>query len=191
MEIEYFENQNFTKNNFTVEPIKKGEYENCKFIDCDFSNSDLSNIKFLTCEFSGCNISLAKFIGTAFRDVLFKNCKMLGLHFEDCNEFGLSFRAQNCTITHSSFYKRKIKATAFINCQLQEVDFTESDLSNSIFDNSDLSGCTFENTILEKADLRTAFNYSINPEINKIKKAKFSLSGVAGLLEKYDIDIDN
>jgi fluoroquinolone resistance protein len=43
---------------------------------------------------------------------------------------------------------------------------------------------------LEKADLRTAYNYSIDPSINKIKKAKFSLPGVVGLLSKYDIEIE-
>ena len=51
-------------------------------------------------------------------------------------------------------------------------------------------GAAFENTILEKADFRTSFNYSIDPGKNRIKKAKFSLAGIAGLLEKYDIEID-
>jgi fluoroquinolone resistance protein len=59
-----------------------------------------------------------------------------------------------------------------------------------VFDNCDLSKASFDNTILEKADFRTAFNYSINPESNKIKKAKFSVSGIAGLLDKYDIHIE-
>jgi len=30
----------------------------------------------------------------------------------------------------------------------------------------------------------------IDPELNRIKKAKFSQSGLAGLLEKYDLEID-
>jgi len=49
----------------------------------------------------------------------------------------------------------------------------------------------FENTILEKVDFSTSFNYSIDPEMNKIKKAKFSLPEVIGLLNKYDIEIVN
>ncbi|WP_431217529.1 hypothetical protein ACQ86N_21315 [Puia sp. P3] len=40
--------------------------------------------------FSNCNLSLAQLQKTTFRDIQFKDCKMLGLHFEDCNEFGLS-----------------------------------------------------------------------------------------------------
>jgi hypothetical protein len=45
---------------------------------------------------------------TAFRDIKFKGCKMLGLNFEDCNEFGLSFNFENCSLNHSSFYKIKV-----------------------------------------------------------------------------------
>ncbi len=71
-----------------------------------------------------------------------------------------------------------------------EVDFSNCDLSGSVFENCNLLRATFENTILEKADFCTSFNYSLDPEINKIKKAKFSLSGLIGLLDKYDIEIE-
>lgn len=43
---------------------------------------------------------------------------------------------------------------------------------------------------MEKADFRTSYNFSIDPDVNRIKKAKFSLDGVRGLLDKYDIQID-
>jgi fluoroquinolone resistance protein len=116
---------------------------------------------------------------------------MLGLHFDSCNEFGLSFSFENCILNYSSFYKTKIKKTSFKNAQLQEVDFTECDLTESLFENCDLSRATFDNTVIEKADFRTSYNYSIDPEINRIKKAKFSIHGISGLLEKYDLIIDN
>jgi uncharacterized protein YjbI with pentapeptide repeats len=73
---------------------------------------------------------------------------------------------------------------------LHEVDFTEADLSGVVFVNCDLAGVIFENTNLEKCDFRSAFNYTLDPEVNRIKKAKFSLSGIKGLLEKYQIDIE-
>jgi uncharacterized protein YjbI with pentapeptide repeats len=71
-----------------------------------------------------------------------------------------------------------------------ECDFTDSDLTSAVFDNCDLAHTVFYNTILEKGDLRTSYNYFIDPEINRIKKARFSISGVPGLLEKYDIEIE-
>ena len=39
-------------------------------------------------------------------------------------------------------------------------------------------------------DFKTSYNYSIDPEVNSIKKAKFSLEGISGLLYKYDIVIE-
>ena len=39
--------------------------------------------------------------------------------------------------------------------------------------------------MLEKADFLTSYNYSFDPELNKIKGAKFSQAGVTGLLAKY------
>ncbi|WP_316931330.1 pentapeptide repeat-containing protein [Chryseobacterium sp. P1-3] len=78
----------------------------------------------------------------------------------------------------------------FKNSKLIEVDFTESDLSNAVFSNCDLSGAVFDDTVLEKADFRSSFNYCIDPASNKLKKAKFSLSEVYGLLYKLDIEIE-
>ena len=84
----------------------------------------------------------------------------------------------------------KIKKTVFKSSQLHEVDFAEADLSNAIFDNCNLVQAVFDHTNIEKADFHTAYNYSINPETNKIKKAKFSIQGISGLLDKYEIDIE-
>jgi hypothetical protein len=60
----------------------------------------------------------------------------------------------------------------------------------AVFAECDLSRAVFQAGILEKTDFRSAFNYTIDPELNKLKKAKFSRSGLAGLLEKYNIDIE-
>ena len=116
---------------------------------------------------------------------------MLGLRFEHCNQIGLSVSIENCNLNHSSFYHTKLKGTTFKDLKLQEADFTGCDLSSSLFDNCDLTEASFENTNLEKADFRTSFNYSIDPELNRMKKARFSLAGIPGLLIKYNIEIDN
>ncbi len=191
MEPAYHHEKIFDKINFQEYPLSKGEYEECVFKNCDLSNSDLSEIKFIECEFSSCNLSLAKLTNTGVRDLKFKDSKILGLHFNNCSKFGMSFSFENCTLNHSSFYQTKIKNTSFKNCQLQDIDFTECDLSSSVFHKCDFLNSTFDRTILEKADLRTSINYSIDPEKNRVKKAKFSLTEVAGLLDKYEIDIDN
>jgi uncharacterized protein YjbI with pentapeptide repeats len=172
-------------------PLAVGDYENCAFISCDFSNSDLSDINFLECQFRECNLSLAALTRTSFREAKFINCKLLGLHFNDCNNLIITFEFEGCTLDLSSFYKLKLKNTRFKNSKINDADFTETDLSNSSFDNCDLQKTVFENTNLEGVDFRTAFNYSIDPEANRIKKAKFSVPSITGLLGKYDIEIEN
>ncbi len=186
----YIEEKTFDTVDFTKNELQRGEYENCLFKTCNFSNIDLSNFKFLECEFTGCNLSMAKLTETAFREVKFTDCKMLGLHFDDCAPIGLSIGFDNCNLTHSSFYQTKMKGTVFKSCLLHEVDFVETDLSNCLFDYCDFIKAVFGNSILEKTDFRSSYNYAIDPEINRVKKAKFSLSGIAGLLNKYDIEID-
>jgi uncharacterized protein YjbI with pentapeptide repeats len=114
---------------------------------------------------------------------------MLGIQFDTCNSFGISFSFHNCTLNHAIFYGTKIKSTKFINCQLHGIDFTDCDLANAHFSNCDLLNSTFSNTNLEKADLSTSIDFSIDPEKNKLKKAKFSVSGLVGLVAKYNIDI--
>jgi uncharacterized protein YjbI with pentapeptide repeats len=112
------------------------------------------------------------------------------LRFDDCNKFLLSFEFENCILNFSSFYKLKIKNTHFNNCKLEEVEFVGTDLTNSVFKNCDFRKAAFENTLLEKADLRTSFNFSINPETNKISKAKFSKQNIIGLLDNYKIIVE-
>lgn len=84
----------------------------------------------------------------------------------------------------------KLKKTKFLNSGMVEADFVEADLSFSVFDNCDLTGTLFEMTNLENCDFSKAVNYSIDPEKNRIRKARFSLTGISGLLVKYDIDIE-
>lgn len=166
------------------------EFELCVFDHCDLSEADLSFSVFIDCTFSHCNLSMVKLGSTVFRDVQFSGCKISGVLFDDCNANGLGFTFRNCILNHSSFYKTRIRKTLFEECQLKEVDFSGTDITGAVFKDCDLTDAKFENTVLEKADLRTAFNYTIDPEKNRLKQARFSMPGVAGLLHKYNIRIE-
>jgi uncharacterized protein YjbI with pentapeptide repeats len=74
--------------------------------------------------------------------------------------------------------------------QLQ-YDFMASDLTEVLFDNCNLRRAVFIDTIANKADFSTSYDYTFDPEKNKIKKAIFSVDGLKGLLEKYDIVVKN
>ncbi|MCG8384667.1 MAG: pentapeptide repeat-containing protein [Cytophagales bacterium] len=189
MEANYISNENFDRVNYTDTVLAKGEYEDCTFTHCVLAQVDLQRVTFVECTFENCDVSMANINGTAFREVRFENCKLLGLRFEHCNEFLFSVGFNSCQLNLSSFYNLSLKGTRFENCNLSEVDFAGTDLTGAIFNHCDLQNALFDNTILEKADLRTSFGFTIDPEGNRVKKAKFSLDALPGLLTKYDIII--
>ena len=189
MDRPYIEEKAFERIDFSEKPLAEADYDSCTFTGCNFLNSDLSGTRFIDCEFRECNLSTANLTKTSFQDTRFRDCKMLGLYFQKCNPLGFMIGVENCQLDHSSFYKVNLILTTFLNSKLHDVDFTEAELKNAVFDNCDLLNSVFENTHLEKADFSTSFNYSIDPEINRIKGAKFSLPAVVGLLNKYGIEI--
>jgi fluoroquinolone resistance protein len=179
----------FQRLSYSATPLAKGDYDNCRFENCDFSHGDLSNINFTDCSFLGCNLSLVKLSNTGLKSVKFIDCKILGAHFHTCSDFLFAVDFERCTLDQSTFYKRKMKKTRFKNCSMHGVDLTGTDLSGASFDNCDLLNATFSSTVLEKADLTTSYNFTIDPETNRIKKARFSLNSLPNLLSKYDIEI--
>lgn len=187
MGLKIFENAVFGKEEVPDKKLIKGEYEKCTFKSCDFANADLSGLTFIDCTFEDCNLSMTLIRNASFKTVKFIGCKLLGLNFGECNDFLFSVNFENCTLNLASFYKLKLRGTKFIHCNLQEVDFTETDLTGADFDHCDLDRALFGRTNLEKTDFRTAYHYSIDPTVNRMKKARFSKDRLAGLLERFDI----
>lgn len=185
IESEVFENVDFT-----IKALTKGKYDCCKFINCTFNNSDISNINFVESVFENCDLSSVSVKTTAFKEVQFINCHLVGINFSVCNPFLLSMEFTQCELDLVSFFRLQLKSTSFRTCSLKKTEFTEADLTQAVFDDCNLERAIFEDTILAKANLSTSYNYSIDPEKNNIKKAKFSQLGLAGLLSKYDIQIE-
>ncbi|HTJ11316.1 MAG TPA: pentapeptide repeat-containing protein [Dinghuibacter sp.] len=183
--MEEFYEQSFDR----LTALSLGEYEDCRFNHCDFSGASLAGSRFINCRFTDCNLSLAGLANTSLQEVHFKGCKMLGLRFDTCSAFGMSLSFTDCVLDNSSFYKIKNHFFYAGQSRLREVDFTDADLTGAIFDDCDLRDAHFENTLLEKADLRTATHYTIDPTRNRVKKARFSWPGVAGLLTAFDIEL--
>lgn len=190
METPYHEGQTFDRVVFSEKPLPKGEYENCVFTRGDFGNANLSGFRFTDCTFTDCNLSLAKLANVALRTVAFNGCKLVGVRFEQANPFLLAVRFGRCNLHLASFHGLKLKGTLFRDCLLRETDFTGADLTGAVFAACDLQGALFERTVLEKADFRTAFHYAIDPDVNSLRKARFSALGLAGLLGKYELEIE-
>jgi uncharacterized protein YjbI with pentapeptide repeats len=181
----------YERDDFNVDSLPCGDYEACTFSACTFVEMDLSRYRFVDCTFINCHLSVVKLQDTVLSQVSFEGCKMLGLHFEDCHPFGLSVDATDCQMDYCTFYKVVLKKRRFSGCQFREADFTGADLSNSVFTACDFTLARFDGTTLERCDFRLSRGYSIDPSSNKIKKARFSLSGVVGLLDAFGITVEN
>ena len=190
MDITQHEDQSFDTIDYTGSGFPRGTYIDCKFVNCNFSGTDISARDFIGCSFSGCNLSLMIAENTGLKNCVFKECKMVGIDFSKCSNFLFAVQFEKCPLDYCSFFQKKMKKTVFEGCSLKEADFTGTDLSLAVFGHCDLMNTVFMQSNLEKADFRTARNYSFDPELNKMKKAKFSMESVIGLLAKYNLEIE-
>lgn len=190
MEKPFITDQEFQGFDYTLNRLPRGEYELCTFTGCDFSEGFLDNCIFRECEFLECNMGNTNLAHTTFSETSFIKCKMIGLRFELCDSLFISFAFDQCNLSYSSFYGLTLKNLRLEACTLHETDFTDADLSGALFSRSDLQNAVFLNTGLQRADLRTAYNFRLDPEKNKLLKARFRKAGLPGLLDKYGIIIE-
>lgn len=108
------------------------------FDECDFSGNDFSNL-----EFSDCFFSLASFKKTTRAN--FRNCKFVNCHFDEgtfiqCDFSGANFDQgtikkvtfDNCNLDCATFEgsdKFHIYKTVFLDCQLNQADFSKATFS--------------------------------------------------------------
>lgn len=182
--------QTFDKVNFAEVHRGVRDFEACRFVGSSFCDMDIMGCLFTDCVFENCNLSMLKLVDVALRGCSFEGCKMLGVDFSPCKQIGFDVRFKETKLDYSIFSTLKISKTSFVKCSLIQCDFTECDLSKSIFTECDLSLATFGWTNLEGADLSTARNYTISVKNNRVKKAKFSLPDVIGLLADFEIEIE-
>jgi fluoroquinolone resistance protein len=164
-------------------------FENCRFLNCDLSYANLANKVFIDCRFEDCNLSLANVTNTGLQNIHLKHCKLSGVNFTKSKDFLFEMHFENCILDNAVFFRKKNKKAGFKDCSMVETDFTEADFTDAKFDNCNFDRAFFDRTILKNADFTTAYNFIINPDNNDIKKAKFSVQGLPGLLAKYDIRI--
>ena len=182
--------QTFSNEDYGKTVFGKKTYEQCKFVSCNFVETDLSSTEFIGCTFDSCNMALIKLANAGLKTVVFSNCKLIGVDFNQCADFLFNVRFNRCLLDYSSFMRKKMRKTLFNECSMIETNFSDCDLSEAVFDMCNMSGTIFSKTNLGKANFYTSQHYSIDPTNNIVKKAVFSVNGVIGLLHKFDIVIE-
>lgn len=179
----------FKSANYLKKSLEGHVFNSCFFESCDFTESILRNARFSTCVFTNCNLSLPKLDACRFQDVQFIDCKIVGAEFFKCDRAFFSVSFKKCLLSYCNFSDLNMKNTRFEGSKIQETHFTNTVLTGADFADTDLTGTLFHNCDLCKADFSTAVRYSIDPQTNKIKKAKFSLPEAVALLQGFDLII--
>lgn len=185
----YFEDKIFDGPAAQAGDVAPGTYEGCQFTAIDWTGSDLSGFAFIDCRFEKCNLSNTALVQTRISGCNFTQCKCIGTYFDKSSPAIFSAFFTNTVLDLSGFHGLNLKSCRFLNCSLQEVDFSEANLSGLQLDNCNLAGALFDHSRLEGTDFSTAYDYRIDPAQNSIKKAIFTTAGLVGLLYPYDIVI--
>ena len=187
MPSNYITGVEITDKIFAEGEIMYRDFERCTFVNCDLSKCNYLGTAFIDSDFINCNFTEAKVNYVSFRDVQFTDCNFTGVNFSMCDPLLFRFSFKDCILDYAKFYTLKLKGIFFNNCSMVAVDFMKTDLTEAVFTDCNLHQSVFIDTIANKTDFTTSYNFTIDPERNKLKKAKFSLEGLKGLLTKYDI----
>jgi uncharacterized protein YjbI with pentapeptide repeats len=167
------------------------EFYNCTFEGCDFFKSKFNKCEFEKCSFTSCELSLINPSGSKFVDVSFIKSKIVGVNWSQISAISApsKFNFYECKIDNSSFIRLNLQGIKILDCSANDVDFEETNLTKSEFRSTDLLKSRFQRTNLFFADFSDAINYSIDPNMNKLKKTVFSFPEVTRLLNSFDIII--
>lgn len=184
--MEYY-NQLFDDPESIPERWISQEFEECTFRKLDLSRMAFSGSSLVNCRFEACNLSGIELKNTKLYDISFINCKLAHVDFGSCNAFGFHVDFQECVLDYTVFLNRKLKKSHFIDCSLKEAYFLKCDLTGTAFKHCNLELTKFEDNNLTQVDFASSYNMEINPDSNKLKKARFSLESLPGLLTKHDL----
>ena len=186
---EFFFDKSFTQAEIDNLFLSGNEFENCLFDGCILSSVSFEKTIFIDCTFSQCDLNNVSLKSAALKGVTFNTCKLNGIHFEFCPSFMLEMKFVTCQMHYTSFFGMNLENIHFKDCDLKESDFTGITAINAVFEGCDFLDCSFDQSNLQGADFSKAINYHINPLKNQIKKAKFSTSGLIGLVSDFGIVI--
>lgn len=169
------------------------EFESCAFTGCDFSNITFDHCKFIDCTFSQCNLSVADLGYSRLLDVIFHECKLVGINWTRASwpSMGLHSPLQfyKSILNDCSFFGLAMQELVMEECKVQQADFREGDFSRSRFSYTDFTGSLFGKSNLTEADFSEATAYDIDVYQNTLTGAKFTRYEAVRLLESLGLEL--
>ena len=116
---DYNENTIYSGIDFEGQNNSNIAFENCNFRSCRFNNLALENIKYSSCLFEKCEIILTNIKNSTLNDVKFLDCKIIGINFIECNDFGLSLDFEGSILDSVVIYEKSLKKTNIVKCKIK------------------------------------------------------------------------
>jgi fluoroquinolone resistance protein len=189
-EADYHEGREFAGMAFSQHSIVGHTFVDCTFSSSHFREMAATGTIFRSCVFKTCEFVLVKLHNATLSDVAFESCKIMGINFSECSPAGFSSAFRHCTISNVVFDGLALKRTKIIGCRLTDCDLLSCDFREADFSETEFQRVAVNNCNLEKADLRTARGYAIDPAANKVRGARFSLPEAQSFLPFLGIRID-
>lgn len=186
-----YEDQSFVSLDLQGEEIRFKEFIGCVFTRCSFLETTFISCRFVDCEFKECDLGLCCVKDCSFSNTRFQDSHVIGVDWTEASwpkrGFLRTIDFSSCSINHSTFIGLSLRGIHLTRCVARDVDFTEADLTRANCTHTDFSQSRFLHTDLTEADFSDAINYSIAPNLNVLKRTKFSLPEAVSLL--YGLDI--
>lgn len=168
--------------------ITEKEFYKCTFTGCSLSRAVFTSCEFEKCVFDTCDISLLNLRDIRLTDIEFVNCKAVGVTWPAFKMPG-DYSLKNCKLDNGIFMGLNLNGIQMTGCSATDIDFSDCNLTKAVFDGTDFARSRFIKANLTQADFSGAHNYTLDPNLNKLKKTIFSFPEVTALLNSFDIII--
>jgi len=183
----------FTEIDLCSAVLTMKDFEDCLFEDCNFCEATFEKCNFTECRFLRCNFSNLKIEQSKFLDVIFDECKVIGIDWTKVTfpsvKLCSPFKFYKCILNDSIFFGLELDEIVIEDCKAHDVDFREGSFKNANFKYTDFENSLFHTTNLTSANFTEAINYNIDLYINEIKWAIFSRTEAVNLLNSLEIEL--
>lgn len=186
---DYHEEVLFSGIDFSLHDISGHNFEACRFKHSLFNEADLTETVFRDVLFEECQWVMTGVDHATLGDVRFESCKIMGVNFSSCNDFGFSVDYRESVLDSLVFSRQGLRKTLFRDCRIVRTDFSDCDLRDADFNGTRFEEVVFSGCNLEKADFREAAGYEIDPMENRIRRARFRLPEAYSFLGFLGIEI--
>jgi len=170
-----------------VVDLRGAQFENCTFVELDFSGASLQGVHFQDCLFQRCDWSRVNLTGAQIQGAIFESCRLMGVNWSAAGGLLLAFQLVDCNAGFSIFHGVDLRGCEFSTSKLVQSEFQQSDLSGLSFEGCDLSGARFSGSRLHRTDFSGARGVFLDPARCALKDTRLEMASALGVLAAQGI----